>query len=46
VVFLVKETMGKSHSSTQQLGGMAGERDTKTLMATGVFCLPMADSLD
>lgn len=38
--------MGKSHSSTQQLRGMAEERDTETLMATGVFYLPMADSLD
>lgn len=38
--------MGKSHSSTQQLRGMAEERDTETLMATGVFYLPMAGSLD
>lgn len=38
--------MGKSHSSTQQLRGMAEEKDTVMLLASGVFCLPMAESLD
>lgn len=38
--------MGKSHSGTQQLRGMAEEKDTAMLSATGIFGLPMATSLD